>query len=88
MFYGWFKYDDLNLAEQDSYSLANFRGGAEARNFFVEAWIRNAFDTQYVPVAFAYSPHWLLPDSSASRAAEDVRYHGGSDVLIRSTPNS
>ena len=54
VFYGSFKYDDLNLAQQDSYSLANFRGGAKARNFFVEAWVRNAFDTKYVPVAFAY----------------------------------
>ena len=54
VFYGSFKYDDLNLAQQDAYSLANFRGGAKARNFFVEAWVRNAFDTKYVPVAFAY----------------------------------
>jgi len=52
--YGAFKYDDLNMAGQDAYSLANFRGGARGRYLFVEAWIRNAFDTRYVPVAFAY----------------------------------
>jgi len=53
-FYGAFKYDDLNMAGQDAYSLANFRGGARGRYLFAEAWIKNAFDTHYVPVAFAY----------------------------------
>jgi iron complex outermembrane recepter protein len=53
-FYGSFKYDDLNMAGQDAYSLANFRGGARGRYLFAEAWIKNAFDTHYVPVAFAY----------------------------------
>jgi iron complex outermembrane receptor protein len=53
-FTGAFKYDDLNLQGQDAYSLANFRGGIRGRFILVEAWIRNAFDTQYIPVAFAY----------------------------------
>jgi iron complex outermembrane receptor protein len=55
-FYGAFQYDDLNRAGQDAYSLANFRAGARGRNVFGEAWVRNAFDTRYVPVAFAYDP--------------------------------
>jgi outer membrane receptor protein involved in Fe transport len=25
-------------------------------SIFIEAWVRNAFDTRYVPVAFAYDP--------------------------------
>jgi iron complex outermembrane recepter protein len=54
VFYGAFEYDDLNLARQDAYSLANFRAGARGRFLFAEAWIRNAFDTKYIPVAFAY----------------------------------
>ena len=54
VFYGAFKYDDANLAEQDAYSLANFRGGIEGRYLFAEGWIRNAFDTSYIPVAFAF----------------------------------
>jgi iron complex outermembrane receptor protein len=54
MFYGAFEYDDLNTARQDAYSLANFRGGARGRYLFAEAWVRNAFDTKYIPVAFAY----------------------------------
>jgi len=55
VFYGAFKYDDQNTQGQDAYSLANFRGGVRApRGLFVEGWIRNAFDTRYIPVAFAY----------------------------------
>jgi iron complex outermembrane receptor protein len=54
--YGAFKYDDFNMAGQDAYSLANFRFGARAKKVFVESWIRNAFDTKYVPVAFQYDP--------------------------------
>ena len=52
--YGAFKYDDANLAEQEAYSLANLRAGVESRYFFAEGWIRNAFDTNYIPVAFAF----------------------------------
>lgn len=57
VFYGAFKYDDQNSAGQDAYSLVNLRAGARARFVFVEGWIRNAFDTKYIPVAFAYDPH-------------------------------
>ena len=53
-FSGAFEYDDLNTERQDAYSLANFRAGVRGRLVFVEGWIRNAFDTQYIPVAFAY----------------------------------
>ena len=56
VFYGAFKYDDQNSAGQDAYSLVNLRAGARARFVFVEGWIRNAFDTKYIPVAFAYDP--------------------------------
>ena len=30
--------------------------GARNRYVFGEVWIRNAFDTHYIPVAFAYGP--------------------------------
>jgi iron complex outermembrane receptor protein len=53
-FYGAFQYDDLNSAGQDSYSLTNFRAGIQRGNLFAEGWIRNAFDTRYIPVAFAF----------------------------------
>ena len=53
--YGSFFYDDLNRASQDAYALANFRVGARSRLIFGEFWIKNAFDTHYIPLAFPYS---------------------------------
>ena len=52
--YGAFKYDDTNLAEQDAYSLTNLRAGVRWKYMFAEGWIRNAFDSEYVPVSFPY----------------------------------
>lgn len=54
VFYGDMEYDDLNTARQDAYSLVNLRGGVRWRMLLAEAWMRNAFDTRYVPIAFAY----------------------------------
>ena len=48
---GRLEYDDLNTQSQDAYSLANFRAGVRGRLVFVEGWIRNAFDTEYIPIA-------------------------------------
>jgi iron complex outermembrane receptor protein len=55
VFYGAFHYDEANTAGQDAYSLTNLRGGARGKRLFVEGWLRNAFDTKYIPVAFAYT---------------------------------
>ncbi len=69
--YGAFKYDDLNMAEQGAYSLANVRAGVRSRYVFAEAWVRNAFDTFYVPVALAFDPRLapsgFLGESGAPR---------------------
>jgi len=54
-FNGGFEYNDANTRGQEAFSLANFRGGVRGRYFSVEAWVRNAFDTRYIPIAFAYS---------------------------------
>lgn len=54
MSYGGFDYDDLNTAAQDAYGLVNLRAGARRGWIFGELWVRNAFDTRYVPLAFAY----------------------------------
>ncbi len=54
VFYGSFKYDDENTEGQDAYSLVNLRGGVRGKYLFGEAWIRNAFDTRYIPIGFAY----------------------------------
>jgi outer membrane receptor protein involved in Fe transport len=53
-FFGSFHYDDANTVEQEAYSLANLRAGVRGKYLFAEAWLRNAFDTSYVPVAFEY----------------------------------
>jgi outer membrane receptor protein involved in Fe transport len=50
--YGSYFYDDANTTEQEAYALADFRAGARGRLVFAEAWIKNAFDTEYIPVAF------------------------------------
>jgi len=54
--YGALEYDDLNTARQEAYSLASVRAGVRGRHVFVEGWIRNAFDTRYIPIALAYDP--------------------------------
>lgn len=55
VFYGAYHYDDLNSAGQDAYALANVRAGLRIGRLLVEGWVKNAFDTRYIPVAFAYS---------------------------------
>jgi iron complex outermembrane receptor protein len=55
--YGNLFYDDANTASQPAYSLANFRFGVRASHGFAEGWLRNGFDTRYVPTAFAFDPH-------------------------------
>jgi iron complex outermembrane receptor protein len=70
VFYGAFSYDDGNRAGQDAYSLANFRGGIRGRYVFAEAWVRNAFDTRYIPIAFAYpgfAPSGFVGESGRPR---------------------
>jgi iron complex outermembrane recepter protein len=51
---GAFSYDEANREGQDAYSIVNLRAGARARRLFGELWVRNAFDTRYVPIAIPY----------------------------------
>jgi len=51
---GAFEYDEFNTQRQDDYALTNFRAGWRGKMLAVEAWMRNAFDTTYVPLAFAF----------------------------------
>jgi iron complex outermembrane receptor protein len=55
VFYGAFQYDEANSQQQDAYSLANFRAGVRGKVLFVEGWVRNAFDTRYIPIAIPYA---------------------------------
>jgi iron complex outermembrane recepter protein len=52
--YGEYQYDDANTQAQDAYTLTNLRAGLRGRHAFGEVWVRNAFDTRYVPTAFPY----------------------------------
>jgi iron complex outermembrane receptor protein len=51
---GAFSYDEANSEGQDAYSLVNLRAGARLRRYFADVWLRNAFDTRYVPIAIPY----------------------------------
>jgi iron complex outermembrane receptor protein len=51
---GAFAYDEANAEGQEAYSLVNLRAGARAKRLFAELWLRNAFDTSYVPIAIPY----------------------------------
>jgi len=52
--YGEYQYNDANTLGQSAYSIANFRGGLRGKRLFGEAWVRNAFNTHYIPVAFEF----------------------------------
>jgi iron complex outermembrane recepter protein len=68
--YGDYEYDDPNTAGQGAYTLANLRAGVRARHTFGEVWVRNAFDTRYIPVAFPYAglaPSGFVGENGAPR---------------------
>ena len=56
---GRYYYDAINGASQSSFELVNFRIGIQGRQekyrWRAEFWIRNAFDTDYVPIAFPFA---------------------------------
>lgn len=52
--FGAFEYDETNTERQDDYTLTNLRAGWRGKMVTVEAWMRNAFDAEYVPLAFAF----------------------------------
>jgi len=53
-FIGSFNYDSLNRQAQDAYTIANFRVGVRNESWFLEGFANNAFNTKYVPIAFAF----------------------------------
>ena len=66
--FGSFFYDDFNSAGQDAYSLANLRTGVRSQFVFVEAWVKNAADTRYVPLALQYgSPSGFIGEMGHPR---------------------
>jgi len=68
--HGAFQYDDANSAGQSAYTLVNLRAGVSIRKISVEGFIRNAFDTRYIPTAFAYpglAPSGFVGESGRPR---------------------
>ena len=66
--YGRYFYNDANGAAQSTYTLANFRVGVRGKHWSVEGWMRNALDTDYVPMAFAFAglaPSGFLGEAGA-----------------------
>ena len=51
---GEFQYDEANSRSQEAYSLVNLRAGARSKYLFAEIFVRNAFQTRYVPIAIPY----------------------------------
>jgi iron complex outermembrane receptor protein len=72
-FNGGFQYDDANTQEQEAYSLTNLRAGVRNRYFFAETWVRNVFDTRYIPIAFAYDGR-LAPSGFVGEMGAPRRY--------------
>jgi iron complex outermembrane receptor protein len=68
---GAFEYTDTNSLGQDAYTLVNLRGGYAARRWLAEVFVRNAFDTEYIPLAFPYpnfAPSGFLGEMGAPRS--------------------
>jgi iron complex outermembrane receptor protein len=51
---GAFQYDEANTRGQEAYSLVNLRAGARYKYLSGEVFLRNAFETRYVPIAIPY----------------------------------
>ena len=68
VFRGDYFYDDANTQSQEAYTVSNFRGGMKGQRLFGEVWIRNAFDTRYIPLAFPFrSQSGFLGEMGAPR---------------------
>ena len=52
--YGHYFYNPINTGSQSAYTLANFRAGVRGKHWFAEGWVKNAFNTHYVPIALEY----------------------------------
>ena len=67
--YGRYFYNTANTESQKAYWLSNLRAGVESSHWFAEVWVKNAFDTEYVPVAFEFpnGQSGFLGESGAPR---------------------
>jgi iron complex outermembrane receptor protein len=80
-FNGGFKYDETNTAGQKAYSLVNFRAGVQGSRLRAEFWMKNAANTLYIPIAFAYSP-MLAPSGYIGEMGAPRRYGVTAQIQI------
>jgi hypothetical protein len=80
-FNGGFKYDETNTAGQKAYSLVNFRAGVQGSRLRGEFWMKNAANTRYIPIAFAYSP-MLAPSGYIGEMGAPRRYGVTAQIQI------
>lgn len=66
-FTGGFSYDSQNAVGQDAYTIANFRVGVRQDSWFAEAFVNNAFNAEYYPIAIQspLAPSGYLGESGA-----------------------
>ena len=65
-----FQYNGQNCLGQEAYSLVNLRLAASGRFLTAELLVRNAFDTEYIPLAFPYpnfAPSGFMGEMGAPR---------------------
>lgn len=62
---GSFNYTPQNNIGQNAYSIANFRLGVRGKKWLTEAFVNNAFDTEYIPIAFGGSAATAFGESGA-----------------------
>jgi iron complex outermembrane receptor protein len=62
---GPYSYDATNIEGQSAYVLTNFRLGLGGENWRIEGYVNNAFNTNYVPIAFQFpgSPSGYVGES-------------------------
>jgi iron complex outermembrane receptor protein len=67
--YGRYFYNTANTESQKAYWLSNLRTGIKCGHWFAEVWVKNAFDTDYIPVAFEFpnGQSGFLGESGAPR---------------------
>ena len=67
---GEFDYTDTNTLGQNAYWLVNLRGAYTARRWLAEVVVRNAFNTEYIPIAIPYpnfAPSGFVGEMGAPR---------------------
>jgi iron complex outermembrane receptor protein len=67
--YGRFFYNTANTESQKAYWLSNLRAGVKNSHWLAELWVKNAFDAEYIPVAFEFpnGQSGFLGESGAPR---------------------